>query len=473
MASLRPISRMNPEVPSARKAYWVGKHPATSRHGAVGQEAIRHLAAPAANGARGRLRWAPLLLTLTLLVLWAMLGLAAAAPAAFVREDFLISPPDTRYHAGPTLALDGLGNALIVWQGEQGEAPGSDILGRRFGPGGPPGGALFRVNAEPAGEQRRPAVACNEPGDCVVVWDTDTSQVHARRFAADGTPLGDDLPISAGPPGRHFDAAVAVAADGAFVVAWEFSSGDDEGVLVRRFAADGTPRGDAVRPAEAPTGLAIQLNPALALLPDGGFALAWEELEFSGVTLRSALWLRRYNADGAPMDVALEVAAAPGEEQRDPTLVADPDGTLTLAWATHLAAGSDAIRVRRYTPAGEPSGPATTLSAPAPIVRFSPAVAAGAAGSILVAWAEPDGPVARRLDANGAVSGEPFFPRSSAPSRSVGRVAVASGPAAEAPLWLVWSQVAQSSAGGETASAVFGRRYGPGGYTVALPLLQR
>ncbi len=437
-------------------------------------EALVKLTAPARPGTRGRLRRrAPLLLTLALVVLWATLGLVAAAPAAFIREDVLISPPDTRYHAGPALALDGLGNALVVWQGEHAEAPGSDILGRRFGPGGPPGGALFRVNAVPAGEQRRPAVACNEPGACVVVWDTDTSQVYARRFTADGTLPSDDLPISTGTPGRHFDAAVAVAADGAFVVAWEFSASDGEGVLVRRFNADGTPHGDAVRPAVPTTGLAIQLNPTLAMLPDGGFALAWEELEFSGVTPRSTLWLRRYNADGAPTGAALEVAAAPGEEQRDPALVAGPDGTLTLAWAAHLAEGSDAIRVRRYTPAGEPIGPATTLSAPTPGARFSPAVAAGAADSALVAWAEPGGPVARRLDASGAASGEPFFPRSSTPSRAVGRVAVATGPAAEAPLWLVWSQVAQSSAGGETASAIFGRRYGPGGYTVALPLLQR
>lgn len=415
----------------------------------------------------------PTHIALSLTVLCAALGLATATPAAFVREDVLISPLDTRYHASPALALDGPGNALIVWQGEQGEAPGSDILGRRFGPGGPPGGALFRVNADPAGEQRRPAVACNEPGACVVVWDTNTSQVYARLFAADGTPLSTDLPISADIPGRHFDAAVAVDADGGFVVAWEVSADTGEGVLVRRFAADGAPRGDAIRPAEVTSGLAIQLNPTLASLPAGGFALAWEELELSGATFRSALWLRAYNAAGAPTGAALEVASAPGEEQRDPALTADPAGTLTLAWATHLAESTDEIRVRRYTPAGEPLGPTTTLSVPTPGARISPAVAASATGSALVAWAEATSPLARRLDTTGAVSGELFSPRSSAPASTVGSVAVATGPTDEAPLWLVWSQVAQSSAGGETASAVFGRRYGPGGYTVALPLLQR
>src|SRR3954447_4575514 len=81
-----------------------------------------------------------------------------------------------------------------------------------------PTGPQFFVNDQRAGNQMYPAVASDDAGNFVVVWENrgDVLEVSARRFSASGAPLGPQFVVA---EGRR--PTVAMDADGDFVVAWQ------------------------------------------------------------------------------------------------------------------------------------------------------------------------------------------------------------------------------------------------------------
>src|SRR5262245_54116797 len=99
-----------------------------------------------------------------------------------------------------------------------------------------------------------PALAMDQASGFVAVWSSDEgddSRVLLRRFAANGTPLGDAITVDSASDTTHdikMSADVAMAGDGSVVVAWtvcEFPC-FGQALFVRRFAASGAPIGDRV-----------------------------------------------------------------------------------------------------------------------------------------------------------------------------------------------------------------------------------
>jgi hypothetical protein len=401
----------------------------------------------------------------------ALVALAASvrgAPGVPAAPPILVSPPGGAYR-GPDVALDTAGRALLVWQGEDRAAPGSDIYARLYGPQGHPLGAPFRVNDGPAGEQRRPAVAALPGVGFVVAWDTGSSSVSARLLGPDGAPLGGDIAVNTAGPGNHRDPDVAAAAEG-FVVAWEIGAlpGGEDAVALRHFSAAGAPLGGESFAAPAPG--AFQLNPALAAGPDGALTLVWEELD--KLTYHSALRLRRFDAGGAPAGDPLIIAEADAEELRDPVVSADAGGLL-VAWAARD--GEDATRIVSRRLNGDALAPAADaiLSDAMAGERLGPALAEAADGSALAAWAVADSVEARLLDSAGAPEGEPFALRPpAADQHTMLNVAAAASPA-EGPLWIVWCETTTSPYSSEIESAIYAQVYVEQLHQIALPLLAR
>ncbi|MFO0908775.1 MAG: Ig-like domain-containing protein [Isosphaeraceae bacterium] len=90
-----------------------------------------------------------------------------------------------------TIAVDALGNTVIVWQAWVDSAGDWDIYARRYFPDGTPNGSEFRVNTSTGGTQTSPTVAMAANGRFVVVWDDlQTSQVLYQLYDADGSAVG-------------------------------------------------------------------------------------------------------------------------------------------------------------------------------------------------------------------------------------------------------------------------------------------
>ena len=176
-----------------------------------------------------------------------------------------------------------------------------------------------------------PSVAAFQDGRFVVVWHG-ADGARARFFDSQGRPAGGELPLKI----TGLVNQVAADRDGTFLVASTGFSQPD-GVYVRRFNPNGSPRGKLIR-ANAPSSR-NRFNPVIAIGADGRFVVAWEaEIEPAapweeGSTEAVA---RIFSARGIPLTpefIVLE-ASPPGPAGDDgnkaypASLALAPDGTL-------------------------------------------------------------------------------------------------------------------------------------------------
>ncbi|MCC1494647.1 calcium-binding protein [Cognatishimia sp. F0-27] len=167
----------------------------------------------------------------------------------------------------------------------------ADVIAQRFDGAGNPVGDEILVNTSLPGSQYVPAVAGLDGGGFVVVWysDSDTSVsgvdaagVVGRVFDAQGAPVSPELPINQASDVGDAPRVVALN-DGGFAVSWDsvgvFVNQQlvvEDGIYLRLYSADGTPRGDEAQIGGGiqsdPEGVVVnvQRNPVpIAALPDG------------------------------------------------------------------------------------------------------------------------------------------------------------------------------------------------------------
>jgi hypothetical protein len=163
------------------------------------------------------------------------------------------------------LAVDSSGNALFVWSKSEPNAyPG--VVTRSWPAGGAPG-ATRTVTAS----GRRPDLALNGAGDAFIVWEDfdERGKVVGRSLSAAGV-LGPATRLSATTEWAS-DVRVAIGSGGrAAFLWWSYLSPGQEPLRARTRSADGT-----LTPIRtvSPSGLAT--DPALALDGQGNAHLAW------------------------------------------------------------------------------------------------------------------------------------------------------------------------------------------------------
>ncbi len=139
------------------------------------------------------------------------------------------------------------------------------VAARRFDNTGVGIGDEFVVNTFTPYSESNPDVGVRADGSFVVVWDTQygderpggpygtiiDNSVTMRLYQANGDPVGDEEHINDFKPGNQVRPAIALDDDGGFVVVWEsystYASADprdsDSGVFGRAFDSNGTPEG--------------------------------------------------------------------------------------------------------------------------------------------------------------------------------------------------------------------------------------
>ena len=273
-----------------------------------------------------------------------------------------------------TLAVNAAGDFVVTWQSVTQNGFGLEIYARRYSAAGVPKEKAFKVNAPNASAQQNPAVAIAADGSFVVVWESLNQEaaaangsgwgIFAQRYGADGKPVGTEFqvnPDSAAPssPGSANDQRKpSVAIDpttGNFVVTWTSDDGGgtlkDKEVYFRQFQANGTALGGQVKAAQVIT--ENQQYSTVAMLPGGGFAIAWTGAagEPAGGT-GSGIFLRRFTAAGIaiePADVSVNTTIA--GDQLFSSIASDPKGDLAVVWTGKAQTGdpADGVYGRLYT----------------------------------------------------------------------------------------------------------------------------
>ena len=219
----------------------------------------------------------------------------------------------------------------------------------------------------------------------VVAWEDSSpgdaprtaNAIRARLFSADGMPIGVELQVDSGSAASRGEADTVFTAGSELVVAWheDGADGDGYGVRARRFDADGMPIG--VELEVNSTTANDQTDPAVAAL-GSGVVVAWADEHLSGAWRHAA---RRFDGDGMPIGVELHFGDS-GIVATPPTVAAAPDGSFLVAWRDAL----DHIAAQRFSVDGMPIGVELQVDSGAGTVSAAPKAVWHPDGSWFVAW---------------------------------------------------------------------------------------
>jgi hypothetical protein len=241
-------------------------------------------------------------------------------------------------------------------------------------------GNPVQVNASAVGDQDGGPVAAGG-GSYVAVFNSDTvalgSTVMLRRFAADGTPLTGDVRVDTTNNQLNSDVDVAAAPDGRFVVVWTaIDPGTSESRVVARFySAVGAPVSGEVNAAS----VGHPLGSSVSMAADGNAVVAWEAA--------NNVFARRYGPAGAALTGALTIAGTALNET-GPRVAAQPDDGFVVMWDLYHPAPADNedVMIARFAPDGSVRTPAALAGGDLDDREGLGAVVAAGDGSIVAGW---------------------------------------------------------------------------------------
>ncbi len=177
-------------------------------------------------------------------------GQRYASDGSKVGGEFMVNTYTTNSNLPNAVSLDADGDFVVVWRnwGSSGtDSSGRSVQAQRYASDGSTAGGEFQVNTNTAGDQHEPWVALDADGDFVVVWQgpgSSGTDVHGQRYTSDGSTVGGEFQINTFVGSSQSYPAVAIDDAGEFVVVWQsFGSGgtDTDGSSVQKADAEPVP----------------------------------------------------------------------------------------------------------------------------------------------------------------------------------------------------------------------------------------
>jgi hypothetical protein len=344
-----------------------------------------------------------------------------------------------------------------------------------------PVGGQFQINSYTPGNQRAAALAVDDAGDFVVVWQssgsagTDDSyfSIQMQRYDATGAVAGGELQVNTDTLGSQIGPDVAMAAAGAFVVVW--SDANSLNVQGQLFDAGGAPSGPQFQVnTYTPSS---QIDPAVASDAAGNFVVVWQSDGSSGTdTSYSSIQGQRYDSAGLPAGGEFQVNTYTPFSQLSAAVASDAAGNFVVVWA---GGGSDStdgsgysIHGRRFLANGTPASGEFQVNTYTTGEQEYPAVDIDDAGRFVVAWRSAGSSgtdtlatsiQARRYDAAGNPA-DADFQVNTYTTNGQSEVAVATAPGGE--FLIAWMSEG-SSFGDTSSSSVQTQRYRGDGSPIA------
>ena len=220
--------------------------------------------------------------------------------AGTLQGDNLVVENGSASQISPSVAMDSLGNFVVVWQDS---VNGNwDIFGLRFNSSGTPQGTKFKVN-ESAGtdsSQITPTVGMDKNGNFVVAWYDcrNSSQmkgdIYSQRFNSSGGAIGNNFLVS-GDLGSQvqIEPTISVSGSGDFIIAWADWRNSQSDIYAQRYNSTGETEGINFRVNSA-TGYISWRYPSVALTPSDEFVITW--------THNNDIIAQEYNSSGVAVD---------------------------------------------------------------------------------------------------------------------------------------------------------------------------
>ena len=258
-------------------------------------------------------------------------------------SEFQVNSYTTSYQSAPAVAADSLGNFVVVWNSRFQDGSYQGVFGQRFSSAGTPAGSEFQINSYTTEGQYAPTVAMDGLGNFVVVWDSHYQDgsyygVFGQRFSSAGSPLGSEFRANSYTVNDQLDPAVAADGSGNFIVAWKSTDqdGSNYGVFGRRFNSAGVPQGSDFQVNSYTT--SDQGPPAVAADSAGAFVVVWASRYQDGSNY--GVFGQRFNPVGVPVGSEFRVNTHTTGSQLFSAVAADGTGNFVMAWSSGGQDGS-------------------------------------------------------------------------------------------------------------------------------------
>lgn len=168
-------------------------------------------------------------------------GQRYASNGSAVGTEFAVNTYTNNNEYFQEVSAYGDGNFVVVWHGYRAYGGGQDVFGQRFDDAGAAVGTEFLINTYTTNNQGEPSVSAGPDGSFVVLWsssgqDGDLNGVFGQRFDSSGTAAGTEFPVNTYTSSYQDSPAVAMDEDGDFVAVWQSRhDGDVAGLFAQRY----------------------------------------------------------------------------------------------------------------------------------------------------------------------------------------------------------------------------------------------
>lgn len=235
----------------------------------------------------------------------------------------LIETDNTGGASAPQIAVDGSGNAIVVWQ--QSDGVRTNIWANRYMAATDTWDIAQIIETDNAGDASGAQVAMESAGNAVAVWhqsDGSRTNIWANRYSP-GTGWGVAQLIEVDNAGDADAVQVGIDSNGNAMAVWEQFDGARFNIWANRYAA-GTGWGLAQLLETDNTGHAV--SPEIVVDASGNAVAVWSQ--FDGT--RFNIWANRYRAGGWSVPVLVEVDDAGSAS--NPHAAVNGSGEVTLVW---------------------------------------------------------------------------------------------------------------------------------------------
>jgi hypothetical protein len=244
----------------------------------------------------------------------------------------------------PTMAANASGLLFIAWQDESSGA----VRGRTFNPGNASLGQQREISN--GANNKRVQIASNGSG-WIAVWESG-QDIKARAIGADGTPLATEQKVNdASHSGVQAHPSVAGLPDGRFAIAWNDRNSTD--IFVQRYGADTRPiGGDQTTHVNDVVFEGDQSAPFIASGPQAGgsYVIAWVDGASGHVRARLAGGSTGFLFNSVDAQAGeFQASSADGRTRANPTVAVGGSGPfIAIGWEDTTSATTSGVYARRF-----------------------------------------------------------------------------------------------------------------------------
>lgn len=295
--------------------------------------------------------------------------------------------------SAPSMAVDGLGNQIVVWQSNGQDGSGFGVYGQWFDQAGDKLGSEFRINITTAGDQKAPSVAIDGSGRAIVAWqsdaqDGDNKGVYYTVLDSAGDTSGTEVRVNDATAGNQQKPSVAAASNGKYVIAWEAvdpAGGSDASldIFAKLYGSAGqTIAGEFRVNTET---LRDQVGARAAIDADGDFAVVWVAGGIPGSG--SDVFGQRFNSSGAPQGLQFRANNTTLASQVYGGLATDSAGNFIVTWQSVNQDGfAEGIYGREYAANGATLVDEYLVNTTTDGPQSVPSIAMNSSGQTVVVW---------------------------------------------------------------------------------------